>query len=80
MNRIIDFQPLLLTPLAPIHIGSGEELDWTRAVLDGRHMVIFDPLRVQLDTSKNLSPLRLWPDSMPLSVSGGDDVWSAGFL
>jgi CRISPR-associated protein Csm5 len=55
MNRIIDFHPLLLTPLAPIHIGSGEDLDWTRAVLDDRHMVIFDPLRVQLSQSMSNS-------------------------
>jgi hypothetical protein len=35
---------------------------------------------VKVDASKNLSPFRLWPDSMPLSLSGGDDGGSAGFL
>jgi CRISPR-associated protein Csm5 len=40
--------PLVLTPLSPIHIGSGVELDWTQAVLDGRRMVLFDPTRATL--------------------------------
>lgn len=40
--------PLVLTPLSPIHIGSGVELDWTQAVLDDRRMVLFDPTRATL--------------------------------
>lgn len=40
--------PLVLTPLSPIHIGSGVELDWTQAVLDGDRLVLFDPLRAEL--------------------------------
>ncbi len=40
--------PVTLTPLSPIHIGSGEELDWTRAIPVGRELVVFDPLRVEL--------------------------------
>lgn len=40
--------PVTLTPLSPIHIGSGEELDWTRALPVGRELVVFDPLKVGL--------------------------------
>lgn len=48
MTNILDCHPLTLTPLSPIHIGSGDDLDWTRAVLSGDQLTVFDPLRVQL--------------------------------
>lgn len=48
MSRFLQRQPLLLTPLAPIHIGAGNDLDWTRAVQVGQDMILFDPLRANL--------------------------------
>lgn len=40
--------PVVLTPIAPIHIGSGVELDWTQAALQDRELVLFDPLAAEL--------------------------------
>ncbi|MFQ3595657.1 MAG: RAMP superfamily CRISPR-associated protein, partial [Sphingomonadaceae bacterium] len=54
MTRPFQRFPLVLTPLAPIHIGSGDDLDWTRAVLDPKRceLVLFDPLAVRLDPAR----------------------------
>lgn len=45
--------PLRLTPLSPIHVGSGEDLDWTRAAPDPARpeLLLFDPLSVALPDS-----------------------------
>jgi CRISPR-associated protein Csm5 len=48
MTRFLDSQPLCLTPLSPIHIGTGEDIDWTNAVFEGDRLVPFDPLAVNL--------------------------------
>ncbi|MCS6987684.1 MAG: RAMP superfamily CRISPR-associated protein [Sphingomonadaceae bacterium] len=50
MTRPLVRHPVVLTPLSPIHIGSGEELDWTRAVPDPARsqLMVFDPLRLTL--------------------------------
>jgi CRISPR-associated protein Csm5 len=48
MTRFLERHPLCLTALSPIHIGTGEDLDWTSAVLDGDRLVPFDPLAVTL--------------------------------
>lgn len=50
MTKPLVHHPLVLTPLSPIHIGSGEELDWTRAVPDPKRpeLMVFDPLNVAL--------------------------------
>lgn len=40
--------PVVLTPVSPIHIGSGVELDWTQAVLNDGQLVLFDPLAADL--------------------------------
>lgn len=48
MSRFLERRPLCLTPLSPIHVGSGDELDWTSAVLDDDRLAPFDPLAVQL--------------------------------
>lgn len=46
--RSFDTHPFRLTLLSPLHIGAGDDLDWTRTVLNGDRMVLFDPLRAQL--------------------------------
>lgn len=48
MSGFLQTHKLVLTPLSPIHIGSGHDLDWTSAVLVGREMLLFDPMRVEL--------------------------------
>ncbi|MFN3590909.1 MAG: RAMP superfamily CRISPR-associated protein [Thermaurantiacus sp.] len=50
MTKPLVRHPITLTPLSPIHIGSGDDLDWTRAVPDPkRHeLMVFDPLSVRL--------------------------------
>jgi CRISPR-associated protein Csm5 len=42
---------ITITPLSPIHIGTGEDVDWTRSVLDAKNkqILLFDPLRLSLN-------------------------------
>ncbi|HZT19980.1 MAG TPA: RAMP superfamily CRISPR-associated protein [Dongiaceae bacterium] len=48
MSGWIERMPICLTPLSPIHIGHGSEIDWTVSYLDGNELVQFDPLRLEL--------------------------------
>lgn len=49
MKRHVHVTPLRLTPLSPIHIGSGIEFDPTRYVIDDGILYEFDPTRAPLD-------------------------------
>lgn len=62
--------PVTLTPLAPIHIGSGEELDWTRAIPVERELVVFDLLKVELPPQA----LAEMECAISSSGSGGDAI------
>jgi CRISPR-associated protein Csm5 len=48
MVRFIDSQPLVLTPLTPIHIGCGEDFEPTNYVIEGGMLYQFDPARVHM--------------------------------
>ncbi|MFN3370889.1 MAG: RAMP superfamily CRISPR-associated protein [Sphingomonadaceae bacterium] len=54
MTKPLVRHPVVLTPLSPIHIGSGEDLDWTRAVPDPSRpeLMLFDPLAVRLPANE----------------------------
>jgi CRISPR-associated protein Csm5 len=51
MAARLDRRPVRLTPLSPIHIGTGDDLDWTSCVLDkaGKQIVAFDSRRLDLN-------------------------------
>ena len=47
----LDRRPVRLTPLSPIHIGTGDDLDWTSCVLDkkNKQIVAFDSRNLALN-------------------------------
>jgi CRISPR-associated protein Csm5 len=48
MLRFIDSQPLVLTPLTPIHIGCGEDFEPTNYVIEDGVLYQFDPAQVHM--------------------------------
>jgi CRISPR-associated protein Csm5 len=47
MSTFLDNRNYWVTPLSPLHLGSGQELDWTSTVQDGQSLIVFDPITVR---------------------------------
>lgn len=41
--------PFRLTPISPLHLGTGEDLDWTSTIVDGDELLLVDLLQAPLD-------------------------------
>lgn len=48
MTHFVEQHSFSLTPLSPIHVGAGEDLDWTTSYIDGSALVLFDSIRVAI--------------------------------
>ncbi|WP_138380359.1 type III-A CRISPR-associated RAMP protein Csm5 [Luteithermobacter gelatinilyticus] len=43
--------PYRLTPISPIHIGCGEEVNWASTLIDGQNLLLIDLMKAELPTN-----------------------------